>query len=277
VNGDFFAIDAGHRRLYGAGQRIVDLDTKAVVGTVADSLAYGAWAIAPELNRGFARDGAVFSLASGRVETKTVVHGDASVYDSSTGRAFLMGESVFVVDLKSGKVIGKLLVPGAGESAVADGMGRIYLNLIKQDSIAVLDARSLRRLGGFSVAPCKGPMGLAMDRVHRRLFAACSGAVAVVDADKGTVAAMIATPGHADQNAFDPETGLLFEPGASDGGGALSIIHEDAPNKYSIVQRLDHPAFANGKVVVDETTHRAYLPRLDADENFWYVVVAPVK
>jgi DNA-binding beta-propeller fold protein YncE len=273
VGGDFFTLDAVHRRLYGGGPHVVDIDAKQLVADVADSTAGGGFDIAPELGRGVVRNGTVFTLASGAVVAKLRAGGDASFYDAASGRAFLLGDTVSVVDLKTATLVGKVPVPGAGESGVSDGRGRVYLNLIGKDSIAVLDAKTLKVVAEYSVAPAKSPMGLAIDAKHHRLFAACDGQVAVLDADNGKVVATVAAPGHSDENAFDPGTGLLFEPGGA--GKGITIIHEDAPDRYSVVQTLVDPAATSVKLVVDTKTHRVYMPHRTADKQFAYVVLAP--
>jgi hypothetical protein len=275
TGGDFYAIDAKHRRLYGAGPSVVDIDAKKVVVKVADTTAGGGFMLAPELGRGVVRNGTIFDLKTGAVIGHVEARGDASTYDPATQRAFLFGDSVAAVDVKAGTLVGQIAVDGAGESGVADGKGKLYLNLIGKDSIAVVDAKTLTRTGGFSVAPCKSPMGLAMDRAHRRLFAACDGALGVINADNGTVVTTVPTGGHSDENAFDPGTGLIFMPNGKDKG--VTIVHEDSPDKYTVVQTLVDSAVTSNKVAVDEQTHRVYLPHRGADKSFWFVVLEPVR
>ncbi len=275
--GDFYAVDAQHGRLYGAGPKVVDVNTKQIALQIADTTAGDGFVIAPELGRGVVRNGIIFDLKTGAVVGHVNVRGDASTYDPVTQRAFLFGKRVAAVDVKAGRLVGTVAVDGAGESGVADGKGKLYLNLMGKDSIAIVDARTLSRAGGFSVAPCKAPMGLAMDRAHRRLFAACDGALGVIDADKGAVVAMVPTGGHSDENAFDSGTGLIFMPK----GGEMTIIHEDTPDHYTVVQHLVDPAVNSDKVVVDERTHRAYVPGYRTDRtmtrfDLFYIVLEPV-
>jgi DNA-binding beta-propeller fold protein YncE len=271
--GDFFSIDPSNRRLYGAGPLVVDIDQRRVVSALADTTARGGFVLAPELGRGLVRTGIMFKLASGATITKLPAAGDASLYEPVTGRAFLLGDTVAVIDLRSASLTAKISVPGAGESGVADGRGRVYLNMIAKDSIAVLDAKTLEIVAEYSVSPWKSPMGLAIDTKHSRLFAACVGEVVVLDATDGRIVATIPSPGHSDQNAFDPGTGLLFEPGGASG---LTIIHEDSPDKYSILQTLIDSRVTSVKVVVDPITHAAYVPR-KVDDQFSFVVLAGVR
>jgi DNA-binding beta-propeller fold protein YncE len=260
--------------LYGAGPYVVDVDRKRVITTLADTTAWGGFVLAPELGRGLVRNGTVFALASGETIRRLVARGDASVYDPTTGRAFLLEDSVSVIDLKSASLITKISIGGAGESGVTDGRGRIYLNLIGKDSIAVIDAKTFQRVAEYSVGPSKSPMGLAIDSNNGRLFAACDGQVVVLDATNGRIVATIPSPGHSDQNAFDPGTGLLFEPGGKSG---MTIIHEDSPDKYSVVQTLVDSRATSVRVVVDLLSHAVYMPHFTVDKRFTYLVLTAAR
>jgi DNA-binding beta-propeller fold protein YncE len=275
TGGDFYTVDAVHHRLYGAGPQIVDIDAKRVVGSVGDTTAGGGFVIAPELGIGLVRNGTLFTLSSGAVLSRVHARGDASLYDPATHRAFLLSDTVSVIDMKTGGLVAHISVPGAGESGVADGGGRVYFNLALKDSIAVLNARTLKLVAKYSVSPAKTPTGLAIDVRHNRLFVACLQQVAVLDAVTGKMVTIITVPGGiSDQFAFDPGTGLLFEPG---GQGVLTIIHEDGPDEYSIVQTLRGPLFNINKIVVDSVKHVAYVPHRTAENAFSYLVLEPVR
>ena len=55
-----------------------------------------------------------------------------------------------------------------------------------------------------------------------------------------------------DANAFDPETNYAF---ASCGEGLLTIVHEDSPEKYSVVANVPTQKGAR-TMALDEKTHR---------------------
>lgn len=272
VGGDFFSIDPTHRRLYGAGPNVVDIDQNRVIGMLADTNVGGGFVLAPALGRGMVRNGIVFELQSGATVKRLAASGDAALYEPVTAHAFLLGDSVAVVDLKRASLVAKIRIPGAGESGVADGRGRVYLNLVDKNAIAVVDATTLKVVNEYSVGSSTHPMGLAIDRAHNRLFAACTGRVVVVDAGTGRIVATIPVPGQSDQNAFDPATGLLFEPGGSAG---MAIIHEDSPDRYSIVQTVNDPRVTGVAVVVDPRSRVVYMPYVMAGGQFGYLMLAP--
>lgn len=272
---DFYSIDAKHHRIYGAGSKVVDLELKRVVGTINDTVVGGGFVIVPEFGRGISRQGIIFDLASDTVISRLHAGGDASTYDPRTRRAFFFLDSIDVIDVRTGTLVTRVDAPGAQESGVSDGAGRIYFSRAKHDSIGILDTRTLKVVGGYSVAPCKEPSALTMDRRTQRLFAACDDQVAIVDAKNGHMVALIPMSGHTDQNAFDPETKLLFMPGGR--GKPLTVIKEEAADRFAVVQSIVDPAITTSKIVLDVVTHRVYLPHRSADRSYWYVVLAPIQ
>src|SRR5262245_61066277 len=57
---DYIIVDPVGRRLYGLGDKVIDVDHDSVIGAVTGG--GGGYAIAADQNRGFARDGAIFDL-----------------------------------------------------------------------------------------------------------------------------------------------------------------------------------------------------------------------
>jgi hypothetical protein len=65
----------------------------------------------------------------------------------------------------------------------------------------------------------------------------------------------IPVAGHADENAFDAGAGLVFNANATD--STLTIVHEEGPNAYSVVDVVKTGG-AVRSVAVDGTTHKVY-------------------
>ena len=101
-----------------------------------------------------------------------------------------------------------------------------------------------------------------MDRTTRRLFSVCDEKVmSVVDADSGKV---VATPTICDgphAAAFDPATKYAF---ASCGDGNLTIIHEDSPEKFTVIDNVATKRSAR-TMGLDLKTHNIFLPAADFD------------
>jgi hypothetical protein len=95
-----------------------------------------------------------------------------------------------------------------------------------------------------------------MDRKHRRLFSGCSNKLMVVmDADNGHIVASLPIGGGVDSTAFDPERQLAF---SSNGEGSLTVIHEDSPDKFSVVESVVTQRGAR-TMTLDPKTHRIFL------------------
>src|ERR1043165_2914880 len=112
-------------------------------------------------------------------------------------------------------------------------------------------------LATWPLAPGEGPTGLAIDRKTERLFAACEGKMVVVDAKTGKVITTVATGTGTDGMEFDPDLKYVFSPNGGD--GTLTVIHEDSPDKYSIVENVKTQARAR-TMTLDTKTHKVYLP-----------------
>jgi DNA-binding beta-propeller fold protein YncE len=137
----------------------------------------------------------------------------------------------------------------------------VYVNVEDTAELLHIDAQKMTVLHRWSLAPCKEPTGLAMDTKSRRLFAVCDNEMmAVVDADSGKVVATPKTGEGADAAAFDPATNLAFSSNGE--SGTLTVIHEDAPDKYSVVENVATKKGAR-TMALDLKSHTLYLPTAD--------------
>jgi len=64
-----------------------------------------------------------------------------------------------------------------------------------------------------------------------------------------------------DANAFDPETDYVF---SSNGEGTLTVIHEDSPGKFTVVDNISTKKSAR-TMGFDVKTHNIFLPAADFD------------
>jgi hypothetical protein len=257
---DFIVVDPQNRRLYGLGNTIVDVDQDKVIDSIPGKPA-GGYALATDLGKGLARNGTLFDLKTGKVTGTITGEGDASVYDPTTHRAFMLLDTVTVVDMKDGKVIARQHIARSFESGAADGKGKLFINREDSSVLTKVDAKSLQIDARYPIPDCNGAQGLSMDRVHRRLFLGCDKAMVIVNADNGAIVTRIPVAGRADENAFDPGTQLAFS--ASRPDSTLTIVHEDAPDKYTVVGVVKTGG-ASRSVAVDEKTHKVYAFYYDA-------------
>lgn len=257
VTADYLVLDPVGRRLYGLGDKIFDVDKDTVIGTVKDG--GGGYVIAGDQNRGLVRNGVLFDLKTLAVAGRLPdVRGDGILYDPATHRGFTWADkNTWVVDMTTGKLITETTSMGEGlESGAADGKGKLFMNVEEKGYIQRADAKALKVDTVFHIDGCKPPaQGLSMDRSTRRLFMACDNGMMIVNADNGQVITHFATSGRADQNCFDANAKVAFNPNRTD--STMTVVHEDSPNKFTVVETV-HTGGPSRTCAVDEKTHKVY-------------------
>jgi len=266
---DYLMVDEAARRLYVSHStqvEVIDIDALTVVGNVPKTPGVHGVAIAPEFGRGFVSDGqanavTIFDLKTLKPieDVPTGQKPDAIIYDPATSRVFAFNgesKSATAIDAASGKVAGTVDLQGGPEYAAADGNGFVYNNLEDESLVLKINSRELKVEQRWPTAPCSSPSSMAMDRANRRLFVGCrSKVMAVLDADTGKVITTLPIGDHVDATAFDAATKLIFN---SNGEGTVTVIHEDSPDKYSLVETVKTAPRAK-TMALDPKTHRLFL------------------
>lgn len=166
---------------------------------------------------------------------------DGIVYDPASDRVFGLthGKKDVAVDAATGEVAGVVDIPGAAESAAADGKGHLYNVMEDQNSLVDIDTKALKVVNQWPLAPCVGPSGVAMDTKSRRIFIGChgggdnTGVMVVFDPDAGKVVATLPIGGRGnDAVRFDPGAKQAF---ASQGEGDITIVREESPDKFTVL------------------------------------------
>ena len=266
---DYLTVDTAARRLYVSHAThvvVVDLDANKVIGDIPDTPGVHGIAIAPELNRGFVSNGrgnnvTIFDLKTLKATGKAATgeNPDSIRYDSVSGRVFTFNgrsNNSTAIDAKNGNVVATIPLPGKPEFSVADGKGRVYVNIEDTSEIVEIDAAKATVVKKYSLSPCMEPSGLALDAKNRRLFSVCSNRLmAVSDPDAGKVVATPAIGGGSDGAAFDPGTGYAF---SSNGDGTLTVVGQTG-GKWDVLENI---ATERGgrTIAVDEKTHKVYVP-----------------
>jgi YVTN family beta-propeller protein len=266
---DYLTVDEDARRLYvshGTQVEVLDIDSLNVAGNIPKTPGVHGVAIAPEFSRGFVSNGqtssvTIFDLKSLKpiADVPTGQKPDAIIYDPATSRVFAFnggGNSVTAIDAATGKAVGTVDLGGGPEFAAADGKGFVFDNLEDENLVLKINARELKVEQRWPTAPCSSPSSMAMDRANRRLFIGCrSKVMAVLDADTGKVITTLPIGDHVDATVFDPETKLVFN---SNGEGTVTVIHQDSPDMYSIVETVKTAPRAK-TMALDPKTHRLFL------------------
>ena len=264
---DYLEVDPATHRVFitrATHVMVVDPAQGKIVGDVPNTPFVHGIAIAADLHRGFTTNGdtsAVTIFDTNTLqkigEAKTGKEPDAIVYDPATKRVFAMNRTgtSTAIDATNGQQLGEVALGGQPEFAVADGKGRIFVDLEDKNELAEFDAKTLHLDHAWPLAPCTGPSGLAIDATHERLFVGCHNKLmAFVDGDTGKVLGTAPIGTGVDADRFDPVTRLAF---ASCGDGTLTVVHEDSPEKISLVE---HAATENGArtMALDYATHVIY-------------------
>jgi YVTN family beta-propeller protein len=270
---DYIKVDADAQRLYvarGDHMMIVDEVSGKVLGDIPNTKGIHGTAIASTLGKGYTSNGqastvTVFDLKTLKPITDIKTTGDnpdSIIYDPETKRVFTMNgrsNNSTVIDATTDKVVGTVDLGGKPEEPALDGRGNMFVNLEDKSSIMEFDTKTLAVKGTWSLAPCDGPSALAADTKNHRLFAACDKMIAVFNPDTGKVVATPAIGGDPDGDGFDPGTGLVF---ASVREGLLTVIHQDSPDKYSIVGNVN-TQFGARTMTLDPKTHHVFTETAD--------------
>lgn len=267
---DYVTVDPDAHRLYiprSTHVIVVDLGTEQVIGDIPNTLGVHGVTLVPEVGRGFTSNGrdtstTIFDLKTLAVIATVKVTGlnpDAITYDPFTKRVFTMnhtGGSVTAIDAASGKVVGSAAIGGALEAGVSDLAGTLFVNVEDSNQVVAVDARTMAVKGKWALTGCTAPTGIAIDRAHHRLFSACgdSHTVAVVDYQAGKIVTTVPICSGTDAAAFDVSQQLIF---ASCGDGKITVIHEDTPDKYTVVGDVTTEPRAR-TMILDEKSHRIY-------------------
>jgi DNA-binding beta-propeller fold protein YncE len=266
---DYLRLDSASRHLYisrGTHVLVIDADSGDPVGEIPDTAGVHGITLASELGRGFTSNGregtvTIFDLNTLKPIAKVSVgeNPDAIVYDPVTKRVFTFNgrsHDSTAIDAVKGTVVGTIKLDGKPEFAVSDQSGEIFVNIEDKSELVAINPAKLEVKSEWPLAPCESPSGLAIDRKNRRLFAGCDNKVmAVVDADNGKVLSTLPIGRGVDAARFDPETGLAF---ASCGEGVLTIIREESPDKFSVLENVPTQTGAR-TMALDEKTHNVFL------------------
>jgi len=266
---DYIVPDPANHRLFIARQNrvmVVDEDGGTLLGEVTGIQGAHGTALAEASGHGFATSGNDQSVVMFDLKTfKTLGRipaaedADAILYDSASNRVFTLNgdaHSSTVIDPRAGTLITNIPLGGKPEYGVSAGDGKVYANLTDTSEVVEIDAKAAAVARRWPTAPCKQPVAMAIDTAHHRLFSGCrSGVMAVSDFQAGKVVATVAIGKGVDGAGFDAASGNAF---ASNADGTLTVIHQDTPDKYDVIENVETPQGARN-MGLDPTNHRVFI------------------
>jgi YVTN family beta-propeller protein len=268
---DYLKMDGERERLFVSHfdrVHIVDLTTNKPIGEITGLNGVHGIALAKDLNKGYITNGAdnkitIFDYNTFKVLKTLSVEGkkaDAVMYDAATKQVFVFNNgsgTAVVINAETDAVAGNIEVGGAPEFAVTDAKGTVYNNNEDTNEITLIDTKSLKVKGHYPLAPNKVATGLAIDIDNNRLFSACRDpkTLVVLDAASGKIIQTLPIGGGVDAVVYDKELKLVM---TSNGEGNVTVIKQETPDKYKIIQTL--VTSPGQKTMVHRgTTHNIYL------------------
>ncbi len=266
---DYIVPDPPNHRLFIGRQNrvmVVDEDNGSLLGEVTGINGAHGTAIAPDTGHGFAtsgNDGSVvmFDLKSlkalGRIPAAE--DADAVIFDRASNRVFTFNgdaHSSTVIDANRGTLITNIPLGGKPEYGASSGDGKVYANLTDTSEVVEIEAKTAKVTHRWPTAPCKQPVSMAIDTAHHRLFSGCrSGVMAISDYQAGKVVATVPIGTGVDGAGYDAASGDAF---ASCADGTLTVIHQDAPDQYRVVETIQTPQ-GSRNMGLDSSNHRVFI------------------
>ncbi|MEI7801770.1 MAG: YncE family protein [Bacteroidota bacterium] len=275
---DYLIVDTASERLFishSTVTQVMDIKTGKLIHTIEDTKGVHGIALAYDLNKGFISNGkdssvTVFNLKTFEVLIKIPVTGknpDAILYDEFTHKVFTFNgrsSNATVIDAKTNTVIATIPLEGKPEFAVADGYGKIYVNIEDKSDLCCINSDKMTVEKYWSLAPGKEPSGLAFDAKNHYLFSACDNKLMIIsDALTGTVLKKLSIGESVDGAAFDAPTNTAF---SSNGDGTVTVIQEKPKDDFEVVSTVTTEKWAR-TIALDCKTHKLYLPTKEVDET----------
>jgi len=254
---------------------VIDLKNNKVVAAIPDVPGVEGVEYVPELKKAYTSDWreqkiGVVDLRQNKVVAKipALEKPDGSAYAAPFQKLYVSDERAkaeIVIDVHTDKVVKTLYFKSETGMPQYDPVAKlVYVNLQDLDLMTVIDPATDKVVTpGYSVAPCKGNHGMALDVEHRRAFLACEGneRMAVFDLEKHRVVTTLPVAPDPDVIKYDPGLKRIYVACYS---GAISVFQEDDPDHFRKLE--DFPVHHKvHSLAIDERTHRVYVP--EEEEN----------
>jgi DNA-binding beta-propeller fold protein YncE len=270
---DYVTVEAATGRVFVSRANhmmVVEGATGKVLGDILNTPGVHGAGIATKAGHGFTTNGGDSTVTMFDLKTLAVLKQikvesgglDGIMYDEPDDKIILTNHSrpigtLTAIDPKSGDIVATVeLEDTAPEGAAADGKGHIFVNNEGKNTMQVIDVKTWKATASWPLAPCAGPTGIAYDQASNRIFSGCNGTSVVVDPNTGKVVATIKNGTRVDALGWDPSKKLIFIPNG--GEGNVTVVHQDSPDRYTVVDTVATLAGAK-TIAVDPKTHNAYL------------------
>jgi DNA-binding beta-propeller fold protein YncE len=186
---------------------------------------------------------------------------DAIVYDPSNRLVYVANGDAHLatlIDPNKRTIAGTISLPGKPEYPASDSKtGLLYQNLTDISAVIAINLAQKSIAGQWSLAPCEGPTGMAIDSDQRRLFAVCSrnAMLVVFDLERHKVIASMNIGGGPDSVAFDAGLHRIYSAGRA---GKLTVVQQDGPDAYRTLD-LIRTHYGAHTLVLDPLSHKVFV------------------
>jgi len=275
---DYLTYDAEGKRLFisrATRVQVVDPEKGTVIAEIPNTPGVHGIALAHDQGKGFTSNGrentvTVFDLKTlketARIKLDGAENPDAIIYDDASKRVLTFNgrsKNATLIDATNNTVAGTIPLDGKPEFGAADGTGMVYVNIEDKSELQAIDAKQGKLVSTWPLTGCEEPSGLAIDRKNHRLFSGCGNKVmAITNFDSGKVVTTVPIGQGVDANGFDAKEANAF---SSNGEGTLTVVHEDSPDKFSVVQNATTQRGAR-TMALNPNNHEVYLVTAEFDE-----------
>jgi DNA-binding beta-propeller fold protein YncE len=271
---DYLTVDPSTHRLYvprSTHTLVIDGETGKTIADIAGQKNAHGVAIAPSAGRGFISDGGgegaivIFDLKTNAVLGSLAAMEDADgiIYDDVSGRVLVVsgrGKTLMAfrpeIDPRNGRIEDRIPLRGEPELLAADPDGKVYVNLMDTNELAVVDLAAKKVLMHWPVTPGGAPVGMAIDPAKGRLFIGCRKPAKLIAMSTKDGKVLTDLPIGESVDAVKIDQGQVF---ASTAGSQLFVAGESAPGKFAMAQAVSTGEGAR-TMGLDPATHRIYLP-----------------
>ncbi|HEV2169827.1 MAG TPA: hypothetical protein VGR40_02710 [Candidatus Binatus sp.] len=195
----------------------------------------------------------------GRIEVQD--DPDAVLYDQTLGLVYVANGDAGVatlIDPQSRTIVATIPLGGKPEfPAIEPESGLLYQNLEDANVVLAVDLAKRAVVGRWSISPCVGPTGTAIDGKHHRLFSVCSknAMLVVFDMDSHRVISTLPIGSGPDSVAYDPELQRIYTAGLA---GTMTIVQQNTADSYQVTDNI-YTHFAAHTLTVDPASHKIFV------------------
>ncbi len=248
---------------------VIDMKTNKLVAAIPGVPGIEGVVYVPELHKAYTSDWLENKIGVVDVRKMKVVaklptdsKPDGSAYAAPFHKVYVSderGKAEAIVDVRTDKIVKTLHFNSeTGMPQYDPAAHRIYVNLQDQNLFAEIDPATDKVIASYPVGECQGNHGMTLDVEHRRAFLSCerNNLMTVFNLDTHKPIAYLPMADGADVIKYDPGLRRIYVACFS---GAISVFHEDDPDRYRKLQ--DFPVqYKVHSLAVDPLTHRVYAP-----------------